>query len=157
MASRRPEGLAGLVPIAPSPPPMAIPPEVREMMAGAYASRKTVEATIDNALTPKPLSAEDREQVIADSLRGAPPAKIAWPKATSQEDIAAQVGNINVPTVVIAGELDKVDTVETLKKELMSRIPQARLHIVPGTGHLSMLESPEEVTRLIGDFVGSVA
>jgi pimeloyl-ACP methyl ester carboxylesterase len=158
MASRRPEGLAGLVLVAPSPPPpMAIPPEVREMMAGAYASRKTVEATIDNALTAKPLSADDREQVIADSLRGAPPAKIAWPKATSQEDIAAQVGNINVPTVVIAGELDKVDTVETLKKELMSHIPQARLHIVPGTGHLSMLESPEEVTRLIGDFVGSVA
>ncbi|CCK08958.1 Hydrolase (HAD superfamily) [Cronobacter sakazakii 696] len=42
------------------------------MMAGAYANRETVEATIDNVLTALPLSAEDREQVIADSLRGAP-------------------------------------------------------------------------------------
>lgn len=158
MASRRPKGLAGLVLVAPSPPPpMAISPEVRERMAGAYASREMVEATIDNVLTAKPLTAEDREQVIADSLRGASPAKIAWPKATSQEDIAADVGNINVPTIVIAGELDKVDTVETLKKELLSRIPHACLHIVPGTGHLSMLESPEEVTRLIGDFAKSAA
>ena len=157
MASRRPKGLAGLVLVAPSPPsPMAIPPEVREMMVGAYASRETVEATIDNVLTAKPLTPEDREQVIADSLRGASPAKIAWPKATSQEDIAADVGKINVPIIVIAGELDKVEAVETLKKELLSRIPPARLHIVPGTGHLSMLESPEEVTRLIGDFAKSV-
>jgi pimeloyl-ACP methyl ester carboxylesterase len=91
MASRRPTGLAGLVLVAPSPPsPMALPLQAREMMAGAYASRETVEATIDNVLTAKPRSAEDREQVIADSLRCAPPAKFAWPKATSQEDITGR-------------------------------------------------------------------
>jgi pimeloyl-ACP methyl ester carboxylesterase len=84
MASRRPAGLAGLVLVAPSPPqPMAMPAEAREMMAGSYATRETVETTIDNVLTAKPLSAEDREQVIADSLRGAPSAKLAWPKRTS--------------------------------------------------------------------------
>jgi pimeloyl-ACP methyl ester carboxylesterase len=153
MASRRPEGLVGLVLVAPSPPsPMRMPAEAREMMAGAYTSRKTVEASIDNVLTSKPLTEEDREQVIKDSLRGAPAAKVAWPKATSLEDITSQVGSIDVPTVVIAGELDRVDTVDTLKKELLSRVPQAVLHVVPGTGHLSMLESPDEVSRLIGDF-----
>jgi pimeloyl-ACP methyl ester carboxylesterase len=158
MASRRPTGLAGLVLVAPSPPsPMALPLQAQEMMAGAYASRETVEATIDDVLTAKPRSAEDREQVIADSLRGAPPAKFAWPKATSQEDITAEVGKINVPTVVIAGELDKADTGDTLKKELLSRILQSVLHIVPGTGHLSMLESPEEVAQPIGDFASSAA
>ncbi|MDW3350886.1 alpha/beta hydrolase, partial [Escherichia coli] len=69
------------------------------MMAGAYATRDSVEATIDNVLTAKPLTAEDREQVIADSLRGASPAKIAWPRATSLEDITEQVGAIGVPTM----------------------------------------------------------
>jgi pimeloyl-ACP methyl ester carboxylesterase len=153
MASRRCTGLAGLVLVAPSPPsPMSMPAEAREMMAGSYTSRKTVEATIDNVLTAKPLSAEDRAQVIRDSLRGAPAAKIAWPRATSLEDITAKVGSITVPTTVIAGELDKIDTVDTLKKELLTRIPQAVLHVVQGTGHLSMLESPDEVARLIGDF-----
>ena len=157
MASRRPAGLAGLVLVAPSPPsPMRMPPEAREMMAGSYISRETVEGAIDHVLTAKPLSAEDREQVISDSLRGAPAAKTAWPRATSLEDITAQVRSINVPTAVIAGELDKVDTVDTLKTELVSRIPQAVLHVVPGTGHLSMLESPDALVPLIEHFCDSL-
>jgi len=122
---------------------MAMPAQAREMMAGAYATRETVGATIDNVLTAKPLTAEDREQVIADSLRGAPPAKLAWPRATSLEDITGQVGAISVPTIVIAGELDRIDSPALLKAELLSRIPQAVMHVLPGTGHLSMLESAD--------------
>jgi pimeloyl-ACP methyl ester carboxylesterase len=153
MASRRPAGLVGLVLVAPSPPtPMAMPRDAREAMAGSYVTRETVEAAIDNMLTTKSLSVEDREQVIEDSLRGAPPAKLAWPRTTSLEDITKQVEAINVPVGVIAGELDKVDPVDTLKKELLTRIPQAVLDVVPGTGHLSILESPDEVARLICDF-----
>ena len=153
MASRQPAGLAGLVLVAPSPPsPMVMPAQAREMMAGAYATRETVEATIDNVLTAKKLSAEDREQVVEDSLRGASPAKIAWPRSTSLEDIAAQVGDIHVPTLVIAGELDRVDPPIRLRAELLPRIPQAVMHVLPGTGHLSMLESPDAVAALIADF-----
>ena len=157
MASRRPAGLAGLVLVAPSPPqPMSLPAEAREMMARAYASRETVEATIDNVLTDKPLSAEDREQVIADSLRGAPAAKLAWPKSTSLEDITEQVGAINAPTIVIAGELDRVDPPDLLRAELLSRVPQAVMHVLPGAGHLSMLESPDAVASLIVHFCNSL-
>ncbi|MDE1150416.1 MAG: alpha/beta hydrolase [Azospirillaceae bacterium] len=153
LASRRPAGLVGLVLMAPSPPqPMALPDKARAMMACAYESRASVEATIDHVLTAKPLSPRDREQVIADSLRGAPPAKAAWPNATSLEDIRDVVGAIDVPTLVIAGEADRVDTVDLLRAELLPRIPQATLHVLPGTGHLSMLESPGEVARLIADF-----
>lgn len=157
MASRRPAGLAGLVLVAPSPPsPMILPKEAREMMAGAYANRETVEATIDKVLTALPLSAEDREQVIADSLRGAPAAKLAWPRATSLEDITGQVGAIDVPTLVIAGELDRVDSPEVLRKELLPRISQAVMTVVPGTGHLSMLETPDALTPLIEHFCRSL-
>jgi pimeloyl-ACP methyl ester carboxylesterase len=153
MASRRPAGLAGLVLVAPSSPqPMAMPKEAREMMAGAYATRETVEATIDNVLTAKTISAEDREQVIEDSLRGAPPAKLAWPKATSREDITEQVGAINMPTIVVAGELDRMDTPELLRAELLSRVAQAVMHVLPGTGHLSMLESADALIPIIERF-----
>jgi pimeloyl-ACP methyl ester carboxylesterase len=157
LASRRPEGLAGLVLVAPSPPqPMAMPPEARAMMAGAYTSRTTVEASIDHVLTARELSAEDREQVIEDSLRGAPPAKAAWPASTSLEDICSQVGAINVPVAVIAGEADRVDSAALLQRELIARLPQAVMHVIPGTGHLSMLEAPAEVAALIGDFVAGL-
>jgi pimeloyl-ACP methyl ester carboxylesterase len=40
-----------------------------------------------------------------------------------------------------------------LKAELLSRIPHASLQVLPGTGHLSPLESPLEIARHIGDFV----
>jgi pimeloyl-ACP methyl ester carboxylesterase len=153
MASRQPVGLAGLILVAPSPPsPMIMPAQAREVMAGAYASREAVEASIDTMLTAKLLTAEDREQVIEDSLRGTPPAKAAWPRSTSLEDIAAQVGDIAVPTLVIAGALDRVDPPIRLRAELLPRIPQAVMHVLPGTGHLSMLESPGELAGLIADF-----
>jgi pimeloyl-ACP methyl ester carboxylesterase len=159
MASRRPDGLVGLVLVAPSPPqPMATSPEARELMVGAYATRESVGMTIDRILTAKVLSPKDREQVIEDSLRGAPQAKAAWPRSTSLEDITHDVAAIDVPTVVIAGEFDRVDGVDLLKAELLSRVPQAVLHVLPGTGHLSPLESPQELGRLIGDFaVGRTA
>jgi pimeloyl-ACP methyl ester carboxylesterase len=104
-------------------------------------------------LTAKPLSPKDREMVIEDSLRGAPQAKSAWPSSTSLEDITAEVTKITVPTMVIAGELDKVDSIDLLKAELLSCIPHASLQVLPGTGHLSPLESPLEIARHIGDFV----
>jgi len=153
MASRRPAELAGLVLVAPAPPtPMIMPAQAREMMAGAYATRETVQAAIDNMLTAKPLSAADRAQVIEDSLAGASAAKAAWPRGTSLEDISALIGDINVPTLVIAGALDRVDPPIRLQVELLPRIPQAVMHILPGTGHLSMLESPDEVSALITEF-----
>jgi pimeloyl-ACP methyl ester carboxylesterase len=158
MASRCPNGLAGLVLVAPSPPqPMATTPEAREVMARVYATRESIGAAIDQVLTAKALSPKDREQVIEDSLRGAPQAKAAWPRSTSLEDITRDVAAIDVPTVVIAGELDRVDSVDLLKAELLSRVPQAVLHVLPGTGHLSPLEAPQELGGLIGAFAAQVA
>jgi pimeloyl-ACP methyl ester carboxylesterase len=158
MASRRPSGLLGLLLVAPSPPPpMAIPPEARETMASAYATRESVGMAIDQVLTAKPLNPKDREQVIEDSLHGAPAARAAWPRATSLEDITRDVAAINVPTSVIAGELDQVESVGLLKAELLPRIPHALLHVLPGTGHLSPLESSGELARLISDFADARA
>jgi pimeloyl-ACP methyl ester carboxylesterase len=92
-------------------------------------------------------------QVIEDALRGSPEAKRAWPISTSQEDIRERVGLIQVPTLVIAGELDKVDPVSESQSELLSRIPHAEMKIIPATGHLSPLESPIEVAELITRFL----
>lgn len=62
------------------------------------------------------------------------------------------VGAIDVPTIVIAGEMDRVDSLATLQSEVLPRIPGAVLHVLPGTGHLSMLESPELLMPIIAGF-----
>lgn len=158
LASQQPDGLIGLILVGSSmPTPLVVSPEMRERMLTAYANRENVEMAIDQVLTAKPLQPADREQVIADSLRGAPPAKEAWPVSSSQEDISDVVSNISVPTLVISCELDRVDSVETTKSELVPRIPGAVLEVLAGTGHLAPLESPTDLIRLIDQFAAELA
>ncbi len=157
MASRRPAGLAGLILVAPSPPsPMVLSDEQRATLSGAYQSRESVGFVIDHVLTAKPLSAERRTQVIEDSVKGAPQAKRAWPDIGMADDISAAVSAIDVPTIVISGEHDQVDRVATLQAELLPRIPHAALHVLPGLGHLTPLEGPDEVARVIARFVDGI-
>mgnify|MGYP001546192359 CR=1 FL=1 len=154
IASRRPRGLEGLVLIAPSPPsPTILSEEQRATLAGAYRSRESVEFVIDHVLTAKPLDARCREQVVEDSLKGAAQAKAAWPEIAMREDITAAVGAIAVPTVVISGELDQVDRIDTLQAELLPRIPHAAMHILRGVGHLSPLEAPAEIAQIMERFL----
>ncbi|MGY6125831.1 alpha/beta fold hydrolase [Paraburkholderia strydomiana] len=157
IASRRPAGLIGLVLVAPSPPsPTLLTEEARATLAGAYQSRESVEFVIDHVLTSRTIDEELRAQVIDDSLRGAPQAKAAWPNAAMSEDITKEVASINVPTVVISGELDQVDRIATLQAELLTRIPHAAMQVIPETGHLSPLEAPKEVAQIIAGFVKAV-
>ncbi|TKC89214.1 alpha/beta fold hydrolase [Trinickia terrae] len=154
LASRRPQGLAGLVLVAPSPPaPMAIPAEQRDAIRHVYESRESIAAARDHVLTARPLSAALQEQVVEDSLRGAAQAKAAWPTVGMLEDITREVASIDVPTLVIAGERDQVETPDTLRRELLPRIAHAVLHVLPKTGHLSPLEAPAEIADMVRAFV----
>jgi pimeloyl-ACP methyl ester carboxylesterase len=157
LASRRPPGLEALVLVAPSPPsPQLLSDEQRAIQLSAYDSRESVGWVVDNVLTGSPLAAERREQVIEDSLRGAPQAKAAWPNVAMREDITAEVASIDVPVLVIAGECDQVDRVETLQAQLLPRIAGARLRILPGVGHLSPLEAPSALVAAIRAFIGDL-
>ncbi len=46
------------------------------------------------------------------------------------EDISAEVANINVPTVLLAGELDQVDSIERHKTEVLAHLPNAEFKII---------------------------
>lgn len=156
IASRRPPGLAGLVLVAPSPPDATVlPAEVQQMMTAAYDSAEAVGQTIDHVLAGKALRPDDRAQVIEDSLLGSPQAKFAWPRDIMREDISDKVAAIDVPVLVIAGELDQVDSVEALTSRLLPYVPQADMRVLRGTGHLSPLESPREMAALIDGFVAT--
>ncbi|QJU59320.1 alpha/beta fold hydrolase [Sphingomonas sp. AP4-R1] len=157
IASQRPDGLKGLVLVAPSPPsPLGLPGDVRRAMVSAYATRESIITTVEQALAPDGLGAGDLEMVIADSLCGVPAATEAWPLATSQEDIATLVSQIESPTIVISGENDRVDPPEILRRELLPCIPQAQLHLLLGVGHLSPLEAPGAIANLIRTFARAV-
>lgn len=154
LASRRLAGLEGLVLVAPSPPsPMRLSEEQRATLSGAYASRDAVEWVLDNVLTATRLSGDVREQVVQDSLAGASQARLAWPNIAMLDDLTQDVAAIDVPVLVISGDRDQVDRIETLREELLPRIAGARLHVLPGVGHLSPLEAPAQLAAAISGFV----
>jgi pimeloyl-ACP methyl ester carboxylesterase len=152
-ASRRPDGLRGVVLVAPAPAkPAPVPDEVRAGMAAAYDSRESVLATVDAVLAHAPLGAEIREQIVQDSLTGAVPAKHEWPARTIIEDVSADLDRIEVPVLLVAGEHDQVEPVGVLRSHVLAMIPGARLEVISGSGHLLPLERPDQLGDLIAAF-----
>ena len=152
-ASRRPAGLAGLILVAPATPsPTHLPEAMVEQQLHAYDSPESVMQTI-RFLSAQPLHEKAIEQIIEDSMSGHPEARRAWPLSAIREDIATEVGKINVPTVLLAGEKDNLDSIEQHKKEVLSRIPGARLRVVAQSGHLSPIEQPVTIADEIASFV----
>ena len=59
--------------------------------------------------------------------------------------------NINVPTLVIAGEKDYFFSLEVVKK-VANEIPKAQFEIIQDSGHLPNMEKPKEFNELIRNF-----
>ncbi len=154
LASTQPEGLAGVILVAPAPPnPQMLPPEAHEVQKHAYDNAETVAGAID-FLSERPLSEALRTQVVEDSLRGSAAAKYGWPNEVQMEDVAGATESIRVPTMILAGEKDRERPLSAQRSEVVSRIPGAELVVIPGAGHLLPLEAPEEVATAIRTFLG---
>jgi pimeloyl-ACP methyl ester carboxylesterase len=156
IASRRPGGLEGLVLVAPAPPtPLQFPDDMRETQIHVYDNRESVLQTIRflSARMPPP---EMKEQIVEDSMSGSPEATLAYPTASILEDISAEVPRINVPTLVLAGELDQLDPIEQHKREVAARIPFGQFEIIKGSGHLIPIDEPFKLAQHIADFVAEL-
>jgi pimeloyl-ACP methyl ester carboxylesterase len=72
--------------------------------------------------------------------------------ACDRFDVMKQVGEIKVPTLVIAGSADQLTPVK-YARFLAESIPGARLATIEGAGHMMMLERPAEVVKAIREFL----
>jgi hypothetical protein len=78
-------------------------------MLQSYQSAAGVDIALA-ILAHRRLSPDLRQQVVDDTLGGSPAAKSAWPQEGMTLDITDLVGKIDVPTTVIVGDADKVET-----------------------------------------------
>lgn len=69
-------------------------------------------------------------------------------------DLTPELGALGVPTLVIVGSAD-VLTPPREARRMAAAIPGAWLTTVAGGGHMLMLERPDELSRLVLDFVRS--
>ena len=74
--------------------------------------------------------------------------KSAWPDAPAQTRLA----EIGVPTLVVVGTED-VEDIKAMAELLVAGIPGAKLETIEGAGHLPSLERPDELNRLLLDFL----
>jgi len=62
--------------------------------------------------------------------------------------LADRLGRISVPTLVVAGEADRIVDPE-VARAYAARIPGARFVLLPRTGHLPQLETPGALLELL--------
>lgn len=149
LAARRPAGLEGLVLVDPSPPtpePMSDPD--REHLLASHGDRAAMEDVIRTAAV-YPLPQSVFEVAVDDNLRSSAAAWHAWPAYGSREDIASEMRNICVPTLVLRGAEDPIMSRHLLEREVVGRIRGSRMIEVPSAGHLLPLRAPVEVAELI--------
>ena len=146
-AARQPAGLERLVLIAPSPPtPEPIKAIERARLLRSHGDRAAAIATNQN-ISRLPIHHDELEVLISDNLRCSPSAWSAWLETGSTDTLA--LGVIDVPTLLIAGELDPVIPLELLRTELAPHLTRFRLEVIAGAGHLLPLEAAGHMAELI--------
>ncbi|AFM01557.1 putative hydrolase or acyltransferase of alpha/beta superfamily [Desulfitobacterium dehalogenans ATCC 51507] len=73
-------------------------------------------------------------------------------QACNNFNVIESVQRINLPTLVICGQEDRMTPVK-YSEYLAQQIPQALLALIPDAGHMSMIEQPEAVNKAIMEFM----
>lgn len=76
-------------------------------------------------------------------------------RASVSTDVRAAAGRVTVPTVLIAGERDRIAPLAG-QREAVELFPDARLVELPGTGHLAHYETPGLVADAIRAFLAEL-
>jgi 3-oxoadipate enol-lactonase len=136
----------------------AVHPEGRAIyersVAGSRDLPAMAEARVDMLLA-QPADPQVRREVVEtmariDSAAYRIGAEAVW--LANQRDRAQ---DIKVPTLVLCGGRDLITPVD-LSNELVDLIPNARMQVIAGAGHLTNLEKPDEFNRLVGDFLDEI-
>ncbi len=70
-------------------------------------------------------------------------------------DLTPYLAHIHCPTLVLAAERDEMFALDRARA-LADAIPGARFAVIPGGSHAIVIEKPEEVARILLDFLASV-
>ena len=112
-----------------------------EQQAQMWLAREAA-ADVHKLTVAMTLRSYEQQLPVEDQVRA------VWP----EQPAAQRLGEIGVPTLVVVGSED-VDDIKAMAGRLAAEIPEARLVTIEGAGHLPSLERPEELNRLLLDFL----
>jgi pimeloyl-ACP methyl ester carboxylesterase len=99
---------------------------------------------------PTPDLLEEMSQIVADFH---PEGFRSMARSLDAADTTSTLDRVDVPTMLIWGAEDERSPL-SVAEQFRSGIAGARLHVIPGAGHVSNLERPDEFTSHIRDFFG---
>ena len=76
-------------------------------------------------------------------------ARVTWKPYMFNRRLEPLLGDLDVPTLIVWGEKDKVVPFECAK-QFEAAIPNARIEVVEGAGHVVELEEPDQLAALVG-------
>src|SRR4051812_9790810 len=124
---------------------------------GALSAKQAVRRGLEAATSERYRSEnpEEFERIVAKRLADSPTLASYYGQALagSRFDDSAEVGRIGAPTLVIHGSEDRYAPPSNARA-LAEAIPDARLRILEGAGHLVFVERAEEVNREVLGFLG---
>lgn len=93
---------------------------------------------------------EERRRIVVNAALNAPGLRLM-----QTFDVRDQLGAIESPTLVCAGDLDPI-TGPAAAREIADGIPGARLEILDGAGHFPWMDVPDRYWSLLTEFVAAV-
>ncbi|MDP9016940.1 MAG: alpha/beta hydrolase [Candidatus Eremiobacteraeota bacterium] len=95
------------------------------------------------------------EEIVASMMRVGKPQTLADFVACNAFDVCDRLPELSLPVLAITGEHD-VMTPPKFATSLASRVPAGDVRIIPGAGHLVMMERAAETNDAIKNFVQQV-
>ncbi|WP_224386653.1 alpha/beta fold hydrolase [Pseudonocardia sp. ICBG1293] len=155
LARRAPDRVAGLCLMATN----ARPPTPEQRAGWDAALARLHDGAPSRALQPLDLLLHDRS-LDDTALRMAD--EVGERRLTAQLQLQGSrvderpgLAAVTVPTLVLAGEHDRLCPVAR-HTEIAELVPGARLHVLPGAGHLLPVEAPDTVATLVAGWTATV-
>ncbi|MDA1000442.1 MAG: alpha/beta fold hydrolase, partial [bacterium] len=128
---------------------LRIAPELLDRVRTHF--EETVELAIQWAFSPNAPAALI-EQGKKDLLAFPPDVLHGDYNACNRFDVMERLHEIDMPTLVVCGDEDRL-TPPKYARYLAEKIQGARLEIISGAGHMSMLERPAALGRSMAEFL----
>lgn len=128
---------------------LRVAPQLLELAASDFSAA----ADLVSQWAWGPTGSEELKQSGKQQLLATRPAVVLDDyRACDAFDVRDQVKAITAPTLIIAGEVDRMTPLKHATF-MAEHIPAARLRMVPEAGHMVMLEAADTVTQAISDFL----
>ena len=135
----------------------------RLAMADRLERDGTPQALLDDVLPglTGATTAADRPAVVTrvrQLASRAAPAAAAWAQRAmaTRPDSLATLREVRVPALVVRGDEDGLSSQDDVEA-MVAALPDGRLAVLAGSGHLSAMEVPDAFTAVLADFLAEVS